>query len=156
MKGLKINLKVQYFLLLWLPLILAILGAWYYIKKINYPVLTEIRLPQEYIEFLNISSKEAKEAKKREEIRNFTHNPFASKSLETKVEQVSTYKEQRIISLSSILILDKRACIINNKLYKEGDKIDKLKISKIGDYYVVLTLPNNKKVYLEVGATYTY
>ncbi len=47
-------------------------------------------------------------------------------------------------------------CIINGKVYKEGNKIfKKLKIQRIGDYYVVLEM-GKKKVFLEVGKSFRF
>ncbi len=51
---------------------------------------------------------------------------------------------------------EKEFCVINDKLYKEGDEVFQgLKIKKIGDYYVELEA-GKKVVRLKVGDTYLY
>jgi len=59
------------------------------------------------------------------------------------------------LKLSAIYNYEKRACVINGRLYREGEKIGKIKISKIGDYYVELSLPKGKRVRLEVGGIFS-
>ena len=164
MKGKGIDLKTKYLLFFWAPALFLLVLVFLLISKKQFPVLSAVQLPQEYSQMLSqLSVKRNLPTLREEEKSSFLkENPFlnaVAKGNATTIGNTtldSTVASSNTLTLSMILISDKKSCIINNKLYREGDKIGEIKISKIGDYYVVLTLPNKKKVYMEVGATYTY
>ncbi|MFN3505693.1 MAG: hypothetical protein ACK4Y7_05760 [Caldimicrobium sp.] len=153
----KLDLKFKYYLYLWGPFfILSFIMIYYPLKVLKYPQKSEITLPQEYgviLEYLKRLDV-PKETKGELEITLKT-NPFLEGvTLDQTTEEA--LPSAQVLNLTSILHTYTKACIINGKLYKEKDKIGKILISKIGDYYVELFLPNKKKVILEVGGTYTF
>ncbi len=156
-KKYKLKLTSQYFIVLWSLAFIPILIAIYYpIKLINYPIKSEIRLPDEYRLLMELMQRVDKISHHKNEIElNIKGNPFVEPLPKTQnLSKDKLHRKEVVIKLSTIISHDQKICIINQKRYKEGDKIGQIKIEKIGDYYVDLRLPNKKKVRLEVGSTY--
>ncbi|MEZ0344225.1 MAG: hypothetical protein ABWJ99_05435 [Caldimicrobium sp.] len=124
---------------------------YYPLKKLFYPLKQEIRIPEEHRQFIHSLRQYERIPDKKIESIKIAKNPFYE---ETSKKIGGTLLPETLI-LTSIFKDNKRGCIINGKLYQEGDKIGKIKISKIGDYYVELLLPKGKKIKLEVGAVFT-
>lgn len=154
-----LGLKGRLLILFWAPVLIAFSVVLYYAYvKLTFPVASEITLPQEHRQFVETFRRyeEFKNTLKKEEIdlATLTQNPFYSQVASNKTQaSVSPF----VLKVSSIVTMGRsRFCIINERSYKEGDKIEKLKIVKIGDYYVELKTPQGKKIRLEVGHTYSY
>lgn len=151
------NIIDMLFLIFWTPAIILYLIIIFKALKINLNVtISELILPEEYRLFLNLKQREDKIRSQQRDVEiALKDNPFVIEL--PKVEVKTPNREiKKELKLTSILAHDKRACIINQNLYHEGDKIGDIKITKIGDYYVELLLPSKKKVFLEVGSTYTF
>ncbi len=148
----KLTLKDVLFIIFWgFAVIFLLIAVYYSWKKIFFPVKNEIRIPDEHRNFLEALRKYKSLPKKESSYFAFTNNPFYEEKSKVNEKEI-----QEILKLTSVIKEQKKFCIINGKLYREGDKIGRIKISKIGDYYVELLLPKGKKVKLEVGAAFTY
>lgn len=152
-----VDLKGLVFLFFWSPVILIFLLGLYLLNK--HPFLSikrEITLPENYRKIMD-SIKVFEEIKKREkkddlEALTFTQNPFYTPPPQPSLTVAP--REGLSLKLTMILHLERKSCVINQKVYKEGDRIGNIKIKKIGDYYVDLEVPKKGRVRLEIGATY--
>ncbi len=155
----KKNLFLQFFLILWVPVLIWSGFCFYYPwKKINYPMESEPSIPEEYKQILSTLNTYEK-LKRLPEIGRveLRTNPFFSPPLLGQGNGTFSGASSFSLTLTSILNLDKRVCLINNKLYREGDRLENnIKILKIGEYYVDLLLPKGKRVRLELGATFIF
>lgn len=159
MKKINLNLTTKYFLLFWIPVLVFFIIFIYLITTlIRYPVKSEIRLPEEYRLFIDLIQRTDKIAVKQKKIEPILEeNPFIDHTHTVKKPPTTIEpKRELTLRLTSIISNDRKTCIINQKSYREGDKIGAIKIVKIGDYYVELLLPSKKKIILEVGSTYTF
>lgn len=157
-------LLIQYYLIFWIPFILLLsLLIYYLLTFIRFPTKTEIRLPEEYKLFLELIQRADRGVLHQKKIETvfteniFRENPFIESipKNEKPLVRIETRRVQ-VLKLTSIISHERKICIINQKLYQEGDKIGNIKIEKIGDYYVELLLPSKRKVFLEVGSAYTF
>ncbi len=152
----KISLKTQLFILFWtFPVLYLGIMLYYPLKKFSYPIKEEIRIPEEHRQFIEASRKFEKSPKKKEYSIDSIKNPFYNET-QGGPKLASIEPLQQTIRLTSVFNYEKKSCLINGKLYREGDKIGKIKILKIGDYYVEILSPMGKKIRLEVGAIYTF
>lgn len=152
-----LDLKGQIFLLFWGPVfLLFLIGGYFLLKQPPLSIKREITLPENYRKIMD-SMKVFEEIKKREkkddiEVFTFSHNPFYTPP--PKPSLTIAPREGLSLKLTMILHLERKSCVINQKVYKEGDRIGNIKIKKIGDYYVDLEVPKKGRVRLEIGATY--
>lgn len=153
----ELDLKKTFYLVFWLPFfLLLILIFWYPLKAVKFFQPLEVKLPDVYATIYKYALGEKKDLGKEALLQvAFEKNPFYTPKI---INGNATEKIpiKNTLQLTSILQMERKICVINGKLYKEGDTLGNIKIKKVGDYYVVLLLPNNKKVLLEVGATYSY
>lgn len=152
---LNITLTKKFFLILWFFGLIPIFLSFYFsIKYSKYPIKSELKLPDEYRLFLEHMYEVNLTIQKTKSLNiNFRSNPFFDEKAINQVKGDEKIKHILNIKLTTILHHDKKVCIINEKLYREGDKIGKIKIEYIGDYYVILKLPDKRKVRLEVGSS---
>lgn len=152
-----LDLKGPIFLLFWGPVILVFLiGGYFLLKQPPLSIKREITLPENYRKIMD-SIKVFEEIKKKEkkddiEALSFTQNPFYTPPPQPSLTVAP--REGLSLKLTMILHLERKSCVINQKVYKEGDRIGNIKIKKIGDYYVDLEVPKKGRVRLEIGATY--
>lgn len=148
----KFSLKGQLFILFWIfPLLFFFIMLYYPLKKIAYPVKQEVRIPEEHRQFMQAIRQFERIHEKSKEPLIIAKNPFYEEDSKRQAQVLSP----ETLKLTSIFKEKKSACVINGKFYREGDKIGKIKIFKIGDYYVELLLPRGKRVKLEVGGVFT-
>ncbi|MDW8095050.1 MAG: hypothetical protein RMI63_08550 [Caldimicrobium sp.] len=156
-----ISVKTKFFLIFWAPAVVFCLGLNYLFLKQFKPVTKgEIKIPEEHRQFINTLRKleRPKEIPLQAlDLPASYSNPFYIQppTPPDKGGNLSEAKVKEPLKLTMIMQIDQRVCIINNKPYKEGDSIGKIKIKKIGDYYVDLETSKRKIVRLEIGATYT-
>lgn len=152
----RLDLKGQVYILFWGPVILFFVIMLYILLK--QPVMyshSGVSLPENYrkiLEVIKVLEEWREPEPKWDELAHLS-NPFYTPPPIQGSPQ-SAPGEVITLTLTSILHLDRKSCIINQKLYKEGDRIGNIKIKKIGDYYVELEVPGKGRVYLEIGATY--
>lgn len=154
----KLDLKGQVYVIFWGPVILLFLTIIYLLLK--QPVTyshSGISLPENYRKILEVMKvlEEQKEPEREFTELAYLSNPFYTPppiqgSPQDAPRKVTT------LALTSILHLERKSCIINQRLYREGDRIGNIKIKRIGDYYVELEVPGKGRVLLEVGATYNF
>jgi len=96
----------------------------------------------------------------------FLYNPFVEK----KPSETNVSKPQKVLHtpkkyrekhfyIKMVFKLDEKGenfCVINDKIYKNGDKVFKdLKIEKIGEYYVEF-VRGTQRFKIEVGSSFIY
>lgn len=154
----RLNLILKFFLIFWsFAIILIILSCYLALKIFKYPIITEIRLPEEYklmLETLQKVNKHYTFVNKNDFI--IIKNPFYNESEKFRNINDNLRKSYLSIHVSSIITHEKKVCILNGRLHREGDRIGNIKIEKIGDYYVIFKSPTGKRVRLEVGSSYTF
>uniref|UniRef100_A0A832GNW9 Uncharacterized protein n=1 Tax=Caldimicrobium thiodismutans TaxID=1653476 RepID=A0A832GNW9_9BACT len=153
----RLDLKGQVYIIFWGPVILLFVIILYTLLK--QPVMyshSGVSLPENYRKILEVIKvlEERKDPEPELDELAYLSNPFYTPPPQGSPQ--SAPREVITLTLTSILHLDRKSCIINQKLYKEGDRIGNIKIKKIGDYYVELEVPGKGRVWLEVGATYNF
>lgn len=62
-----------------------------------------------------------------------------------------------VLKVNSILLGDRKVCLVNDRFYKEGDRISPdIKVLSIGDYYVDFKISKKGVIRVEVGSTYSF
>lgn len=86
---------------------------------------------------------------KAEPISEFAKNPFeSSKEIDFIVQKQKNKKVNSRLVFHSIL---GKNVLINNKWYKKGDFVAGMKLVKIGDHFIILSLSNKSKRRLELA-----
>ncbi len=159
-------LRLWAFLLL--PAVLFFcLGAYFLAKSQENSLKVYFQLPERYsalralvMDYKQIQLKLEQNYKKPLH-KKLKTNPFFSPALTASARASfskipSFQKEFRLEMVLKFESSGKGFCVINDKLYEEGDKLfQNLKIKKIGDYYVELKA-GKRVVRLKVGDTYLY
>jgi len=148
-------------LLFWVPALIYLIVMMYLHQKfMKFAHIPDLSLPPEYQHFVEAIKwyhpSQVGPSSKTLDGFQIKYNPFYRPPVTPSDQGVLTALQPTFMRLSSIMHIEgHKACVINDELYKEGQRIGPYKIIEIGDYYVKMAGPKGS-IKIEVGATFTY